>query len=41
MHVATINNLHANYKLQTELNKMALDKHAQYVGMLHFLLTSQ
>ena len=40
-HVATINNLYANYKRQAELNKTALDKHAQYVGLLHFFLTSQ
>ena len=41
MHVTTINNLHANYKWQAELNKTTLVKHAQYVGLLHFLLTSQ
>ena len=40
-HVATINNLSANYKWQAELNKMALDKHVQCVGLLHFLLTNQ
>ena len=40
-HVATIDTLHANYKQQAELNKAALDKQAQYVGLLHFLLMSQ
>ena len=40
-HVTTIDTLHANYKWQAELNKTALDKHAQYIGLLHFLLTSQ
>ena len=40
-YVTTINNLYANYKWQAELNKMALDKHAQYIGLLRLLLTSQ
>ena len=41
MHVATIDTLHANYKRQAELNKIALDKHTQHVGLLHFLLMSK
>ena len=41
MHVTTINTLHANYKRQAKLNKTALDKYVQHVGLLHFLLMSQ
>ena len=37
----TIDTLHANYAQQAELNKTAMDKYMQNIGLLHFWLLGQ